>query len=267
MILFTNEQGVIDAFTYDPQRIIGEGFKTEGGWTAERVDPLNFSSEYSNFNWCMNLEGGTPGGLNSVYEANPDLKSPIITNINLVNNQSLQVHFNETMRFDGNINLKLEPHLSINELLYDTLFLNNLSIHFDEKLAVNELIELTEIQITDIAGNPISWQTPLFFGMADTLEANDIVINEVLFNPYPGGEDFVELYNKTDKIINLSDIYLAKYSDQGIDKLYNTTNDNAILVKGSKAVIDPFCVLGMSSSTASTAFSFPRTVLKVYEEK
>ena len=233
MILFTNEQDVIDAFSYDPQHIIGEGFKTEGGWSVERVDPLNFSSEYSNFNWCMNLEGGTPGGLNSVYEANPDLKSPIITNINLVNNQSLQVHFSETMRFDGNINLKLEPNLSINELSYDTLFLNHLNIHFDEKLAVNELIELTEIQITDIAGNPISWQTPLFFGMADTLEANDIVINEVLFNPYPGGEDFVELYNKTDKIINLSDIYLAKYSDQGIDKLYKTTNDNAIIAPHS----------------------------------
>jgi hypothetical protein len=37
----------------------------------------------------------------------------------------------------------------------------------------------------------------------------DILISEVLFDPYPGGVDFVELYNQSDKDIRLDHLFLA----------------------------------------------------------
>jgi hypothetical protein len=37
----------------------------------------------------------------------------------------------------------------------------------------------------------------------------DIVINEILFNPYPDCEDFVEIYNRSGKVIDLSGIILS----------------------------------------------------------
>ena len=40
-------------------------------------------------------------------------------------------------------------------------------------------------------------------------ETGDILISEVLFNPYPGGVDFVELYNASDKSILLNHLFLA----------------------------------------------------------
>lgn len=43
------------------------------------------------------------------------------------------------------------------------------------------------------------------------INANDILINEVLFNPYDGGPDFVELYNNTADTISLSDVRLATW--------------------------------------------------------
>ena len=45
------------------------------------------------------------------------------------------------------------------------------------------------------------------------LRPNDLLINEVLFNPYIGGEDFVEIYNNTDSIINLSTVCLATWDN------------------------------------------------------
>jgi hypothetical protein len=41
----------------------------------------------------------------------------------------------------------------------------------------------------------------------------DVVINELLFDPKPGGEDFVELYNRSERILDMSDWELAHYED------------------------------------------------------
>ncbi|MCG8578900.1 MAG: lamin tail domain-containing protein, partial [Bacteroidales bacterium] len=39
MIIFNNKSNVIDAFHYQTALIPGEGFKKDGGWSTERIDP------------------------------------------------------------------------------------------------------------------------------------------------------------------------------------------------------------------------------------
>ena len=55
-------------------------------------------------------------------------------------------------------------------------------------------------------------QAPLFPG--------DLLVNEVLFNPEPGGADYVELYNNTDSSILLNRIRLAKMAGDSIAQLH-----------------------------------------------
>ncbi len=40
-------------------------------------------------------------------------------------------------------------------------------------------------------------------------KTGDILLNEILFNPFPGGSDFVEVYNNSDKIISIKNLFLA----------------------------------------------------------
>jgi hypothetical protein len=44
------------------------------------------------------------------------------------------------------------------------------------------------------------------FGIPSEVSRNDIIINEILFNPISPGVDYLELYNRSDKVIDLKNI-------------------------------------------------------------
>lgn len=50
---------------------------------------------------------------------------------------------------------------------------------------------------------------------SDIPDAGDILINEVLTNPRPGGADFLEIYNNSNKTIDLSRISVARVNTNG----------------------------------------------------
>lgn len=43
----------------------------------------------------------------------------------------------------------------------------------------------------------------------DPIESGDVLINEVLFNPFPGGSDYVEIYNNSENEIGTNRLFLA----------------------------------------------------------
>lgn len=61
-------------------------------------------------------------------------------------------------------------------------------------------------------------------------QPGDLVINEILFNPFPGGEDFVEIYNNSEKEIPLNKLYLAsRDKDLELTQIYNLSGKKYLL--------------------------------------
>lgn len=90
-----------------------------------------------------------------------------------------------------------------------------LTFLFNEPLQEGTIYRLQLKGLKDMAGNQI--KEPYSEILLDgKLEWNDVIINEVLFHPFEGGEDYVELYNRSDKYIDLSNLLLATYKSDSI---------------------------------------------------
>ncbi len=63
--------------------------------------------------------------------------------------------------------------------------------------------------IRDCAGNQLGKDLILSIGMTEKVEKTDMVINEVLFNAKTGGSDYVELYNRSNKFLDASELLLG----------------------------------------------------------
>ena len=74
------------------------------------------------------------------------------------------------------------------------------------------------------------------------IDPGDIVITEVLFNPMPDGEDYVEIYNNSDKQIPLNKLYLAsRDKDLQLTQVYSLTT--------GKGIFEPNSYLALTKDT------------------
>lgn len=63
---------------------------------------------------------------------------------------------------------------------------------------------------------------------APLLHRGDVLVNEIMFDPLPGGADYIELYNNTDTAIPLKWLRLAKMDGNSIMRLYPIADGKVI---------------------------------------
>src|SRR5690606_656310 len=75
------------------------------------------------------------------------------------------------------------------------------------------------------------------FAMPEGADSLDVVINELLFNPKPGGVAFVELFNRSPKFITLQHWSVVNYSGSGPDRSIPSTTNDLLLKPGDYGVL------------------------------
>ncbi len=109
-------------------------------------------------------------------------------------------------------------------------------LQFDNKFQDGQSYTLTISNLKDINDNTMK-QAELTFTYY-VAKPNDIVINEILFNPHKGGADFVELYNRSQYSINLLDLTIAKRDDEGeISSPYKISQQNYMFLPHTYLVL------------------------------
>ncbi len=196
--------------------------KQEGGWSLEQIDPNNPCGDVYNWRASIDTKGGSPGKKNSVYTPNPDILSPFITKVCVLDKYSIKLSFSEKMKEKNLLNLQayqISNNLNINNIIIPDIESNSVILQFSDSIQ-NQLVYTLTIKdsISDCAGNIIQANHIHKFAFPSIPEVNNVVINEILFNPKDDGVDFVEIYNRSDKNIDLTKLYIASY-DLNTNKL------------------------------------------------
>jgi len=118
--------------------------------------------------------------------------------------QFISLFFSETIEETSALNIAnytISPSVSIVQAAFAN---NQVTLFVEQELQEGTLYTITANNITDCLGNVIGLFNSAEFGLSEDASSRDVIINEILFNPITGGFDYVELYNRTDKFIDLS---------------------------------------------------------------
>lgn len=190
--------------------------KKDGGYSLEQVDPNNPCAGMSNWRASTNSFGGTPGKKNSVVATNADNTPPQVVRVSVIATDTIQLYFNEPL--DSTTMLNTSVYSIDNGIGAPTqLFtiapdFKSVRLTLATALQVGIIYTVTvNNAITDCVGNPIGTDNSARFAIPEPALPNDIVINEILFDPNVGGVDFVEIYNRSNKVIDLKTMNISQY--------------------------------------------------------
>ena len=243
-ITLTNEIGEIIHSLYYTKKWYNDDQKAEGGWSMEQLNPLNPCLIEENWQASLDATGGSPGSKNSAFEELfVDTKIETVCALDSVR---IRIEFNQMMH--KNITLFPE-YFIINRgigiplaVLPDDPFFTSFILYPEKPLNKGYIYELTcNANILSCTGEPVYLSESDYLGLAEKPGWQDLVINEILFNPFPGGTDYVEIYNRSQKVISLTGLSLASVHENPpspADTSYTPINMSCkILLPGEYALL------------------------------
>ncbi len=233
--LYSPTNVLIDSFSYNPA-MHREGF-SGGGYSLERIDPMRSCGVNGNWKTSLSDQGGTPGKVNSVFRDNSDNMPPTVTSVSVASPSKLEIVVSELPDKQADVKtiFSILPVLSVVDSIRFNAKQLKYSFYFPEGSIKNGVVyDLTINGLTDECGNesPVLHREFWYY----LPKSGDLLINEVLFDPFPDGVDFVEVYNNSGKRIELSEIYLASRDNTlKIKSFYPLSSTSWILSDGKYA--------------------------------
>lgn len=248
--LRTDDNILVDSLNY-VDTMYHNSTKQLGGWSLELL-PTGYQSGCSGdlfWNASNNVNGGTPGSLNSTQTTNT---IAVNATYELTTNNTIEIDFQypmDSVAVKNISNYILDNGITIQNIV----LLNNYASKAKLTLSSNLQENIPYVLIVKAFSGCLDYTH-----LADTFEiaiteipqANEIIINEILFQPNASGVQFVEIYNTTNKLFKLKDIKITQADiitqfDVQVADLSNTRgyvypNDYAVLTQNKDLVLNQY---------------------------
>jgi len=210
-LVLKNEFGeIIDVVSYT-QDWYGNSTTAGGGYALERINPNNPCLGPVNWQGAISFLGGTPSNQNSSFEITTNLPLNLI-NVYPLNTTQISLSFDQAAALESLLELT-NYSMTNNEIINATLIENDFKtiiLALSTPLIMNQIETLTiKDTFEDCMGTRINEPKSYPIGLPDLPANKDLIINEILFNAQTGGTDFIEFFNRSEKIIDLNGLILA----------------------------------------------------------
>jgi len=186
-------------------------WKEDGGWSLEMIDSGNPCGCGENWKASTDAAGGTPGRENSIKSSNPDLIPPVVIRSFFFNLNTWEIRLSEPI--DTTVTGAPEEWLlEPGEVHPDTIFpagpaYTALRLVFADPFSTGIIYTLSgSAPLADCAGNILTDGIQTASAIPETIDRNDVIINEILSDPYPQSSRFIELLNRSEKVIDLREL-------------------------------------------------------------
>lgn len=237
--LFDKENNLISTVSYqddwykDPD-------KEDGGWSLEQINPANICSQGDNWHASEDAKGGTPGMINSVYS--DKVLKPAVDHLELVADNLLRLYFNQAM--DTGIISEIVHYTVDHDIGHPSQTFSipgrqdAIELYFSDTFIDGVIYQLTVANsVSSCIGLHPESDTILAYGIGEEATEKDIVINEILFNPLTDGVDYVEIYNRSDKVIDLTQLKIGSVKisppNQPDTSYYTIVDEQMLMVPGT----------------------------------
>ncbi|MDB4656107.1 lamin tail domain-containing protein, partial [Flavobacteriales bacterium] len=215
IVLLDTGENIIDQLSYD-LTWYQDPDKEDGGYTIEQINPFASCTNPSNWIGSANPLGGTPSAENSAYDNTPDVTGPALLGVTIISSSEIELELSEALDA-GTVSASsvfLDPLVGISSATAIAPANQNISVVFDAPIDTGVVYTATITGINDCEGNPQTVDSTASFILPFEADSGSFVINEVLFNPFTGGSDYVEIVNVTNRPLNLKGWQLANYDEE-----------------------------------------------------
>jgi len=191
-----------------------DGNKDDGGWSLEQINPFDPCSGQLNWRASNSTQGGTPGLPNSVLDPTPDTQAPSLLQVLTLQEDLIELVFSEGMDAASiaNGSYTITPALPVAQITGLPPTNQRVQLLLGQSMEPGVVYTLSVAGLTDCPGNAIGSNNSGQFALPEVAEPGDVVINEVLSNPITTSGEYVEVYNRSNKVLSLQGWQMANES-------------------------------------------------------
>lgn len=232
--------------------------KKDGGYSFERRLSADLCSNFYHWYPSVAALGASPGTVNSIDNFSFPLSVPRVDSFFLEMDTTLVIYFSEEIPFIQQNNISVSYSYSSAtqynpvEQAFSLPSSKEMYVLVQDPFLYSTNYEIAFTSLSDCYGNAINDFSFSFYRYEDP-SLNDLVINELLFNPLSGGSDFIEIYNRSSKYISLEGFRILEY-----DPLEPSTILDEVLLKAITIGPQEYLVLTEDSANIYENYIVPQ---------
>ncbi len=223
----------------------GNTSKDDGGYTLELINPDDPCLAASNWIASSSASGGTPSAQNSNWARRPPSMGILAQRVVAISDSEIEVSFDRIPSTGlSEMDFSIAPSIGIVDIMEVADDLRSYRIVLRDNLMSGVTYTLTiDGSTEDCVGGSNNTDQNIDFVLPESYSAGDIIINELLFNPIGTESDYIEIYNRSGKFIDVEQLMIGNLdmdgsgSTRSIDPSYILAPEDYLVLTENRAAL------------------------------